>query len=69
MGTLRRSVAGASPEAGHRTWRRHRRGEGACPPPWRPVDLKCSSTQAQIRPIYRDQMLPQGPERLPHSPK
>jgi hypothetical protein len=30
------------------------------------VDLKCSSTQAQIRPIYRAQILPQGPERLPH---
>jgi hypothetical protein len=32
------------------------------------VDLKCSPTQAQIRPIYRAQILPHGPERLPHMP-
>jgi hypothetical protein len=34
MGTLRRSAAAASPEAGDRTWRRHRRGEHTYPPSW-----------------------------------
>ena len=58
---VRRSAWGASPEAGHRTWRRHWAERAPGRRHGRPVDLTCPSAQAQIKVICRAPDPPAGP--------